>query len=117
MEDALMFGVSAEDMVQAAHQAALAGGTMLDQVPDIPDDKPGAQEWRAFKREVGRLIHDGQAGKFAIFKGDRLVGVWDTPGQAVLANFDRFGDEPFLLQEIQLYVRPMRWGYRQPCRG
>jgi hypothetical protein len=111
----LMFGMGIEKVIEAGHRAAKVGGTMLDQVPDIPDGEPGAEEWKAFKREVGRLIKDGQAGKFAVFKGDRLVGVWDSPGEAVLVNFERFGDEPFLLQEIQLYVRPMRWGYRQPC--
>jgi hypothetical protein len=53
-------------------------GINLDQVPDIPDGEPFAREWRAFKRDVSRLVAEGQQGKFAVFQGDVLVGVWDT---------------------------------------
>lgn len=93
---------------------ALVGGMMIDAVPDIPDGQPFCAEWRAFKREVVRLVNEGQAGRFALLKGDRLIGVWTTLHDAVLAGRQQFGAEPFLVQEIQLYLRPMRWGYYRP---
>ena len=82
-------------------------GINLDQVPDIPDGEPFAREWRAFKRDVSRLVAEGQQGKFAVFQGDVLVGVWDTLFLADQAGRQQCGGEPFLIQEIQLALKPM----------
>jgi hypothetical protein len=107
--------VSETALVKAAHQAAATGGPMIDQVPDIPEGEPFAKEWRTFKREVYRLVSEGQSGRFVVFRGDQLVGVWDTLAQAAQAGRQQCGGEPFLIQEIQLYLRSMRWGYARPC--
>jgi hypothetical protein len=88
------------------------GEISLDEVRDIPDGQPFAREWRAFKRDVVRLVQEGQAGKFAVFHGDRLVGIWDTQFLADQAGRQQCGGERFLIQEIQLALKPMRWGYR-----
>ena len=92
-------------------------GPNIEEVPDIPQREPFAEEWRAFKREAPRLVSEGKAGKFAVLKGDDLVGVWDTLSDADLAGRRQFGGAPFLVQEIQLYLKPMRWGYFRPCRA
>jgi len=77
----------------------------LDHVPDIPDGQPFAREWKAFKRDVFRLIQEGQAGKFAVFQGDRLVGVWDSLLLADQAGRQQCGGKLFLIQEIRLALR------------
>ena len=106
-----------DESVQDIHKAANMAGTTLDEVPDIPDGQPFAQEWQAFKREVGRLLREGHVGKFAAFKGDRLVGIWDTLLEAVWSGYEQAGDEECLVQEIQLYVRLKPWGNRRQCHG
>ena len=78
------------------------------QVPDIPDGEPFATEWRAFKRDVARLVAEGQKGKFGVFQRDCLVGVWDTLFLADQAGRRQCGGEPFLIQEIQLVLKPVR---------
>ncbi len=103
------------ELMKAVHHAALVGGTPIDQVPDIPDGEPFSQEWKAFKREVCRLVREGEKGRFALLKGNQLVNVWDTLSDAQQAGRLQFGADPFLIQEIQLYLKPMRWGYHRPC--
>ena len=90
-------------------------GISLEQVPDIPEGEPFAREWKAFKRDVLRLVEEGKAGKFAVFKDDRLVGVWDTLDLADQAGRQQCNGDAFLIQEIQLFLRPWRWGYHRPC--
>jgi hypothetical protein len=102
--------------VQDAQSAVVSGGTSIDEVPDIPEGEPFAEEWRAFKREVFRLVNDGMIGKFAVLKGEQLVGIWDTLSDAELAGRRQFGDAPFLVQEIQLHLKPMCRGYFRPSK-
>lgn len=107
--------MDANEFVRAMHEAAVVGGTLVDQVPDIPDGEPLAEEWKTFKREVYRLMCEGGKGRFALIKGDRVLSVWDTWSDAVQAGRERFGLEPFLIQEVQLYVKPVRSGYSRLC--
>jgi hypothetical protein len=70
----------------------------------------------AYKREVGRLLAEGHRGKFALVKGNTVVGVWDTLRDALQEGQKRFGQEDFLVQEIQPFLPPSRNGYRRLCR-
>jgi hypothetical protein len=108
--------ISGDELVKAVHRVALVGGTLIDQVPDIPDGEPLAREWRTFKREVYRLIKEGHAGRFALLKGDNLVQIYDTLQEADSEGRTLFVSEPFLVQEIQLYIKTQRWGYYHLCR-
>jgi hypothetical protein len=85
-------------------------------LPDLPEDDPLHCEWKAYKREVGRLLAEGQTGRFALVKGDAVVSVWDTRSDATQAGRERFGRDMFMVQEIQPVVRPLRFGYRRICR-
>ena len=40
--------------------------------------------------------------KYALVKGEELVGTFDTMEQAYLIGVERFGNEPFLIRKIQL---------------
>jgi hypothetical protein len=105
------------ELVRAVHEAALRGGTLIDQVPDPPPTDPYVEEWRAFKREAYRLICEGHRGRFALIKGSQIISIWDTLRDAIQAGHERFGQEPLLIQEIQLYVRTFRSGYFRLCRN
>jgi hypothetical protein len=102
--------MDADELVRAVHEAAVVGGIMVDQVPDPRPGEPFAEEWKTFKREVYRLLSAGNRGRFALIKGDQVVSVWDTHRDALQAGRERSGQEPFFVQEVQLYVKPVRSG-------
>ncbi len=105
-----------DEYVRSLHEAAAVGGASIFAGPDIPDGQPFAQEWKTFKREVSRLLAEGHRGRFAVIKGNEIVSIWDTVRDAEQAARERFGPETLFVQEVQLFVRPLRWGYWRPCR-
>lgn len=107
--------MDANELVRAVHEAAIVGGTIIDQVPDPPAGVPFAEEWQTFKREVYRLLCAGNKGRFALIKGNQVVSVWDTQSDAIQAGRERFDQQPFFVQEVQLYVKPIRSGYVRQC--
>jgi hypothetical protein len=106
----------AYDLTRALHGATIAGGTPVQLVPDLPESDPLARAWATFKRQVGPLLAAGQRGRFAVVHGDEVAGVWDTLGEAARAGHERFGVAPFLVQEVQPFIRRLRWGYMRVCR-
>ena len=71
---------------------------------DLPLAQAGsalAAEWNTYRREVQRLLAEGSEGKYALIKGDQIVGVfdsWDAARQAGLAQFllaPRVDQRPF----------------------
>jgi hypothetical protein len=103
------------ELVRAMHEAAVVGGTLIHELPDPPAGAPFVEEWKTFKREVYRLLHEGHRGRFALIRGDRVVSVWDTRNDAVQAGRERFGQGQIFVEEVQLYVRPVRSGYTRLC--
>jgi hypothetical protein len=103
------------ELVRAVHEAAVVGGTLVQDLPDPPAGEPYAEEWKTFKREVYRLMWGGNKGRFALIKGDRVLSVWDTQDDAIQAGRERFGQKPIFVQEVQLYVKPIRSGYARQC--
>jgi hypothetical protein len=110
-----MSNPTGDDLVRAVHEAAVAGGTPIFNLPDLPNNQSGAAELKAFKREAPRLIAEGHKGRFALIKGDQVCSVWDTERDAIQAGRERFGQEPFTVEEVQWYVRRLRWGYYRTC--
>jgi hypothetical protein len=86
-------------------------------LPDLPEDHPLALEWKTYKREIGRLLAEGNVGRHALIKGDKVVSVWDTHGDAYQAGRERFGLGVFMVQEVQPVDRPVRIGYYLRCRS
>ena len=41
-----------------------------------------SQEWNFYRREVGRLLAEGQEGSWLLIKGDDIIGIWDTQEEA-----------------------------------
>jgi hypothetical protein len=80
-------------------------------------DSPHYQEWEVYRREVGRLLAEGYAGKHVLIKGDEIIGFWDTRWDALGAGYHRFGSGvPFLVHEVQERERVYRVGYLRTCR-
>jgi hypothetical protein len=53
-----------------------------------------------YRRELPRLLQEGQAGRYALIKNDQVVSVWDTVGDALQAAAERFGLEPVATYKI-----------------
>jgi len=58
------------------------------------------QEIATFRRELPRLLAEGEANRFAVLKRDEVVCVWDTQRDALQAARLRFGLEPFAVAKV-----------------
>lgn len=58
------------------------------------------REYRVFKEHQSELLAKGE-GKFALIKGDTIIDVFASYEDALKEGLKRFGDVPFLIQEIQ----------------
>ena len=70
----------------------------------LPPAEPGSRithEWETYRREVGRLLAEGQEGRFALIKADQILGLFDTCDEARAAGARRFLLEPYLIQQVR----------------
>jgi hypothetical protein len=58
------------------------------------------REIATYRRELPRLLQEGQGGRWALIKGGDLVSIWDTQRDAIQAGRERFGLEPILVKHI-----------------
>jgi hypothetical protein len=58
------------------------------------------QEIATYLRELPRLIQEGQSGRHALIKGEEILSIWDTQGDAIQAGCERFGLEPIFVKTI-----------------
>jgi hypothetical protein len=76
---------------------------------ELLEVQPGqalAEEWNTYRREVGRLLAEGQDGRHVLIKGGEIVGIFDTFDAAHEAGLQRYLREPF-------FVHPIR--AEEPC--
>jgi hypothetical protein len=59
-----------------------------------------ATELAAYRRELPRLLEEGYAGRYGLFKGDALLSVWDTLRDGRQAGTERFGIGLYFLKLI-----------------
>jgi hypothetical protein len=65
------------------------------------------QERETFGRELPNLLREeGNRGKFALVRGDTVDSLWPTVDEALAAGYDRFGLDPFLVQEVTEHEEP-----------
>jgi hypothetical protein len=70
---------------------------VLKQLP-LPSQRT---EYAAYLRALPRLVEEGEAGRWALIRGDLVHSVWDTCGDARQAGYLLFGvDSPFLAYQI-----------------
>ena len=55
----------------------------------------------AYRKELPRLLDEGEAGRFAIFKGHEVVHVWDTAEDAIQAATLLLGTNQFAVYQVK----------------
>jgi hypothetical protein len=77
------------------------------------------REINTYRRELPRLLAEGEEGRFALVKGDQLIAVWDTFDDAYQAGRLLYGLEVFLAQPIEsrylTSVFPKELGLDEPA--
>jgi hypothetical protein len=58
-----------------------------------------------------RLLQTAE-GKFALIKGDEIIGVYDADAEAIREGHKRFGNVPFLAKRIVRMEHPMNFTAR-----
>ena len=56
-------------------------------------------ELRFFNEERSRLMHDAP-GKYALVKGDSLIGIFDSETAAIRHGYETLGNVPFLVKKV-----------------
>jgi hypothetical protein len=57
-------------------------------------------EIATYLRELPRLLAEGHAGRHALVKGNEILSIWNTQGDAIEAGCERFGIEPIFVKTI-----------------
>ncbi len=75
-----------------------------------------ATELATYERELSRLLAEGEEGRWVLVQGPSEMSTWDTFADAVQAGYGRFGQTPFLVQQIltEQPVAQQPW-QRAPC--
>ncbi len=80
---------------------------------EAPLDSPIATEWNFYRHQVGRLLADGNQGKWVLIKGERIVGIWDTFEEANEAQNSL--TPPAMLKQILEREPLLRIGFNPLC--
>jgi hypothetical protein len=59
------------------------------------------QEWNFYRREAGRLLADGQEGRFVLIKGEDLIGIWSTREEAEAVALKKYLMQPCLIHQVR----------------
>jgi hypothetical protein len=79
---------------------------------ELPPSQPGSvlfREWETYRREVGRLLAEGHEGKYLLIKGETIVGLWNSLGEAEHVASERYLLQPVLIHQIRTH-EPVRRG-------
>lgn len=71
---------------------------------ELPPAKPGeefAEEWETYRREVGRLLAEGNEGRYILIKGSQIIGIWDTQKEAFAVADQRLPLQSFFVHQIR----------------
>jgi len=58
------------------------------------------EEWNTYRREVGRLLSEGNEGRFVLIKGHHIIGLFDTWEEARTQALKRYLREHSLTKQI-----------------
>ena len=78
---------------------------------ELGDADPKSQlylEWSCYKREVGRLLAEGNEGRFVLIKGGEIIGIFDTDDEASTEGYNRYLLTGFLIQQIRTWEPVLR---------
>lgn len=54
-----------------------------------------------YYQSIKQKLLEESEGKFALIKGDKLIGLFDTDMDAYQVGIDRFGNVPFLIIRVE----------------
>ena len=63
-------------------------------------------ELKTFEQHRDRLL-DAHEGKFVLIHGDQVIGTFDSQGDAISAGYQRFGNVPFLVKQVERVETPL----------
>ena len=79
-------------------------GRLTIHYTELSEAPPGEElsgEWNTHRREVGRLLAEGHAGKFVLIKESQIIGLYDTWDAARKAGLRLYLMEPFMVHEVR----------------
>lgn len=59
-----------------------------------------ATEWNYCLKQIGRLLAEGQEGRWVLIVGEKIIGLYDTDQEGHQVRAQRFLRQPVLLQQI-----------------
>jgi hypothetical protein len=92
-----------EELSRVCQRSPLPGEQPTMNYAELPEDTSGgriAREWNIYRREVGRLLAEGHAGRWVLIKGEELVGIWDTEEEANQVRLQRFLMQDVLVKQV-----------------
>jgi hypothetical protein len=93
------------------------------QLPPAGLESPLCQEWNTYRREVARLLAEGNEGRWVLIADQEIIGLWDTEEAANRARVERFPTKSVLVKQVlsrEPIVRCTRLyhpGFLNPCRS
>lgn len=87
------------------------------ELTDLPAGNRIATEWNYYRRNIGRFLAEGQEGRWALIKGEELIGIWDTEKEANDVRLQRFLMQDVLLKQILEREPIIRGGGYGPVRN
>jgi hypothetical protein len=92
---------------QRLHTDQLAAISYTE-LPQVQPNSQLGQEWNFYRREVGRLLAEGEEGRFVLIKGEEIIGIWSTQEEAEAVAFHKYPLEPRLIHQVQRWERVLR---------
>jgi hypothetical protein len=71
---------------------------------ELPEDTAGgplATEWNVYRREVARLLAEGNENRWVLIRDETVVGIWDTEAEARTAAAKQFLMQPVLIRQVR----------------
>jgi hypothetical protein len=82
------------------------------ELAEMPPDSPIYEETKTFRRELPRLLAEGQEGKWALIKGAEIIGLFETLDEGYRVGRQRFLFQPFIVQPVREWQPLLRMKVR-----
>src|SRR5690348_3978022 len=86
---------------------------------ELPPARPGEplyEEYETYRREAGRLLAEGNEGKWIVIKGEEIIGIWETEEEAYGVRLKKYLRQDCLMTQILTREPIYRCTWRKTCR-
>jgi hypothetical protein len=90
-----------EKPLAAARPPVERSGVHYTQLSEAKPGEPFFHEWNTYRREVGRLLHQGLDGRYVLIKGETIIGIYETWDAARQTGLQRFLLDSFFVHLIR----------------